>query len=76
MAHFNGTGLLTGEAADVNSGAGTLYFPKATVHLNGTGDMFMDSLIADKIDVGGDGRKTITRGYDGRNGGDEVYLVE
>jgi len=75
-AHFNGTGLLTGEAADVDSGAGTFYFPSATVKLNGTGDMFMESLISDKIEVGGDGRKTITKGYDGRHGGDEVFLVE
>jgi Flp pilus assembly protein TadG len=76
VAHFNGTGLLTGTASDVDSGAGTFYFPKATVTLNGTGDMFMESLVSDKIEVGGDGRKTITKGYDGRHGGDAVYLVE
>ena len=75
-AHFNGTGLTTGTAADIHSGAGTFYFPKATVKLNGTGDMYIDSMIADKIEVGGDGRKVVTKGYDGRKGGDEVYLVK
>ncbi|MGB7157819.1 MAG: TadE family protein [Tepidisphaeraceae bacterium] len=84
-AHFNGTGLFTGAESDDPStpdvdestaGAGTLYFPNATVHLNGTGDMFFNGLIADKIHVGGDGRKTVTRGWDGDDGGDKVYLVE
>jgi Flp pilus assembly protein TadG len=75
-ALFNGTGIFTGEAAGVDSGAGTLYFPQATVKLTGTGDMYFDSIVSDKIEVGGDGRKTVTRGYDGRNGGDAVYLVE
>jgi hypothetical protein len=75
-ASFNGTGLFTGTGAGVDSGAGTLYFPKASVELGGTGDMYINSLIADKIVVYGDGRKTVTKGYDGRKGGDEVYIVE
>lgn len=75
-AHFNGNGLLTGTAAGIDSGAGSLYFPSATVKLNGTGDMYLESIIADKIEVGGDGRKTVTRGYDGRPPGEPVYLVK
>jgi hypothetical protein len=84
-AHFNGTGLFTGAQSDDPStpevdeslaGAGTLYFPKATVHLNGTGDMYFNGLIGDKIHVGGDGLKKVTSGWDGDDGGDKVYLVE
>ena len=75
-AHFNGNSLFTGTAADVNSGAGTLYFPSAKVYLNGNGDMYLSSIIADKIETQGSGRKFITKGYDGRRGGDEVFLVE
>jgi hypothetical protein len=75
-AHFNGTGILSGTEGDPDSGTGTLYFPKATVKLNGTGDMTIESLISDKIEVGGDGRKMVLKGYDGNEGGDEVYLVE
>ena len=75
-AHFNGNSLFTGTAADVHSGAGALYFPVAKVYLNGNGDMYLDSVIADKIETQGSGRKFITKGYDGRKGGDAVYLVE
>ena len=84
-AHFNGTGLFSGGESDdpttpgideSTAGAGTLYFPKATVHLNGTGDMYFNGLIADKVWVGGDGRKTVTSGWDGDEGGDKVWLVE
>ena len=84
-AHFNGTGLFSGGEADDPStpgidestaGAGTLYFPKATVWLNGTGDMFFNGLISDKVVVSGDGRKTVTSGWDGDDGGDKVWLVE
>ena len=76
LAQFNGTGLFTGTAADVHSGAGTLYFPVASVEVGGTGDMYIDSIVADKITVYGDGKKYVTKGYDGRKGGDAVYLVE
>jgi hypothetical protein len=76
MAQFNGTGLFTGTAADVHSGAGTLYFPVAPIEVGGTGDMYVDSVIADKITVYGDGHKYVTKGYDGRKGGDAVYLIE
>jgi hypothetical protein len=75
-ALFNGTGLFTGAAANTDDSAGTLYFPKASVEVGGTGDMYINSIIADKIVVYGDGHKYITQGYDGRNGGDAVYLVE
>jgi Flp pilus assembly protein TadG len=76
LAQFNGTGLFTGTAAGIDSGAGTLYFPVATTEVGGTGDMYINSLIADKIVVYGDGKKYVTRGYDGKRGGDEVYIVE
>ena len=76
LAQFNGTGLFTGTAADTSSGAGTLYFPAASIEVGGTGDMYVDSIIADKIVVYGDGHKYVTKGYDGRKGGDAVYLVE
>jgi Flp pilus assembly protein TadG len=84
-AHFNGTGLLTGATVDdpategideSTQGAGTFYFPNATTFLNGTGDMFFRGLVADKIVIGGSGRKTVTGGYDGDRGGDKVWLVE
>ena len=75
-ALFNGTGVFTGMEGDPESGAGTLYFPKATTKLVGTGDMTFESLISDKIEVGGDGQKKVLKGYDGNEGGDEVYLVE
>jgi hypothetical protein len=75
-AHFNGNSLFTGTAADVHSGAGALYFPSAKVYLNGNGDMYLDSIIADKIETQGSGRKFITKGYAGRHGGDAVFLVE
>jgi hypothetical protein len=75
-AQFNGTGLFTGTGADVHSGAGTMYFPAASIEVGGTGDMYVDSVIADKIVVYGDGHKYVTKGYDGRKGGDAVYLVE
>ena len=84
-AHFNGTGLFSGAEEDdpttpdideSTAGAGTLYFPNATVHLNGTGDMYFNGLIADKIHVGGDGLKKVTSGWDGDDGGDKVWLVE
>jgi hypothetical protein len=76
LAQFNGTGLFTGTAADTHNGAGTMYFPKASIEVGGTGDMYVDSIIADKITVYGDGHKYVTKGYDGRKGGDAVYLVE
>jgi Flp pilus assembly protein TadG len=76
LAQFNGTGLFTGTSADIHGGAGTMYFPAATIEVGGTGDMYVDSIIADKIVVYGDGHKYVTKGYDGRKGGDVVYLVE
>jgi hypothetical protein len=76
LAQFNGTGLFTGTSADIHGGAGTMYFPAATIEVGGTGDMYVDSIIADKITVYGDGHKYVTKGYDGRKGGDVVYLVE
>jgi Flp pilus assembly protein TadG len=75
-AVFNGTSIFTGASADTDHGAGTLYFPAAKVTVGGNGNMYIDSLIADKIEVSGDGKKYITKGYDGRKGGDPVYLVE
>lgn len=76
MATFNGTSLFTGTDASIDGGAGTFYFPEAKVEFGGTGDMYIDSIIADQIHVYGSGKVTVTRGYDGRQGGDEVYLVE
>jgi hypothetical protein len=75
-ALFNGTGVYTGTAAGIGTPSGTMYFPKATVTLTGTGDMYIDSLISDKIEVGGDGTKYVTKGYEGDKGGGKVYLVE
>lgn len=84
-AHFNGTGLLSGATVDdpttegideSTQGAGTFYFPKATVYLNGTGDMYFHGLVADKIAVGGDGHKVVTGGYEGDRGADKVWLAE
>jgi hypothetical protein len=76
MATFNGTSLFTGTDASINGGAGTFYFPVAKVEFGGDGDMFIDSIVADQIHVYGGGKVTLTRGYDGNQGGDEVYLVE
>jgi hypothetical protein len=82
---FNGTGLFTGTTVDdpategideSTQGAGMFYFPKAKTVLSGTGDMFLRGLIADKIEIGGTGRKVVTGGYDGDRGGDKVWLVE
>jgi len=75
-AQFNGTGLFTGESTDTDHSSGTMYFPAAKVTVGGTGDMYIDSIVADKIEVSGDGHKYITRGYAGRQGGDVVYLIE
>jgi hypothetical protein len=85
QAQFNGTGLFSGAIVDDPStpdvdestaGAGTLYFPKATTLLNGTGDMYFHGLVADKVQVGGDGRKTVTGGHEGDRGADKVWLAE
>ncbi len=76
LANFNGTGLFTGTSADVHDSAGTLYFPAASVQLGGTGDMYINSIVADKITVYGTGHDYITQGYDGNKGGNVVYLVE
>ncbi|MEO6434163.1 MAG: hypothetical protein ABIP55_00155, partial [Tepidisphaeraceae bacterium] len=73
---LRGTGVFTGASADVNNSAGTMYFPAASLEIGGTGDMYVDSVVADKIVIYGAGTKYVTRGYDGRRGGDEVYLVE
>ena len=76
MAQFNGTSLFTGTDASIDGGAGAFYFPKAKVEFGGTGDMYIDSIIADQIHVYGTGKVIVTRGYDGNLGGDAVYLVE
>jgi hypothetical protein len=84
-AKFNGTGLLTGAAVDDPStpnfdestaGAGTFYFPKAKTYLLGTGDQYIRGLVADKIEVQGDGHKVVTGGYEGDRGADKVWLAE
>jgi hypothetical protein len=85
MATYNGTTLWTSSAEDdpetsdideSTQGTGTLYFPDATVELGGTGDMYFNGLIADKIVVYGDGMKHVTSGWDGDEGGEKVWLVE
>ena len=55
---------------------GTLYFPAAHLQIGGTGDGFGNQLIADTIEVFGDGAKTIV--YDGRFAavGNKIFLVE
>jgi len=58
------------------NGMGMLYFPTAKQYLLGTGDQFLRGLIADKIEVQGDGRKVVTGGYDGDDGADKVWLAE
>ena len=40
------------------------------------GERIMPDHVADKIETQGSGRKFINKGYDGRKGGDAVYLVE
>jgi hypothetical protein len=84
-AKFNGTGLLTGAAVDDPStpnfdestaGTGTFYFPKAKTYLLGTGDQYIRGLVADKIEVQGDGHKVVTGGYEGDRGADKVWLAE
>ena len=73
---YRGTGLFTGTESAANEGAGTMYFPKASIELGGTGDMYIDSVIANKIVVYGTGRKTVTQGWDGNEGARKVFLVE
>ena len=46
------------------------------MELGGNGEMYVDSIIADKITVYGNGRKYVTKGYEGNNGGGKVWLVE
>jgi hypothetical protein len=85
QADFNGTTLWTGAQTDDPStpdvdetaiGSGTFYFPKAKVDLGGTGDMYLNGLIADKIEVYGTGDKYVTDGYESDEGTRKVYLVE
>jgi hypothetical protein len=85
MAQFNGGTLWTGSQTDdpstpeVNEstiGTGTLYFPNAKLECGGTGDMYVNGLIADKIVVYGTGHKWVTGGYDSNKGNQQVYLVE
>ena len=57
VALFNGTGPLQG--LDGAAGIGTLYFPAATVDLGGTGDMYFNGIIADKVHVHGDGLRKV-----------------
>jgi hypothetical protein len=55
---FNGTAPITGfgDAA----GIGTLYFPAARVNLSGTADIYINGIVADKIEASGNGvRKVI-----------------
>ena len=73
---LNGTGVFTGTALDVNSAAGAMYFPSATLTVSGTGVQYIDSFVADKIVMSGSGQKYVTRGYDDVKGDDPVYLVE
>jgi Flp pilus assembly protein TadG len=55
---------------------GTLYFPSNHVYLSGTGDGFGNQLIANTVEVAGDG--IITINYDGRfpAPGNHVFLVQ
>lgn len=55
---------------------GALYFPQNHISIGGTGDGFGNQLIADTIEIFGNGEKTIV--YDGRfpAAGNEVFLVE
>jgi hypothetical protein len=76
QALVNGNATFTGTSADVHDGAGTLYFPNATLEVGGNGTMYINSIIADKIIVSGSGIKYVTQGYDGNTGGNVVYLVE
>jgi len=76
QADFNGTSVYTGTSADVQGASGILYFPAAKILLDGTGDMYVDRIVADKIEDTGSGRKIVTRHYNGRQGGDPVYLIE
>ena len=57
VALFNGAGPLQGSPD--GTGIGTLYFPAATVDLAGTGDMYFDGIIADKVHVHGVGLRKV-----------------
>jgi hypothetical protein len=77
-AQFNGTGLVTGDGSSVDSPCGVFYFPVAHVQIGGNQnqEMYIDSIVANTIEVYGNGEIHITRGYDNEHGGDPVYLVE
>lgn len=75
-AVFTGTGFMNDPIIDPEDAAGTLYFPSATVEVGGTGDTYINQLIADKIEIYGTGVKSIL--YDGRfpAPGAKVFLVK
>jgi hypothetical protein len=54
---FNGATSYRGFGNAV--GIGTLYFPDATLELGGTGDMYVNGIIADKVLVYGSGLKQV-----------------
>jgi Flp pilus assembly protein TadG len=61
---------------DPDNPGGTLYFPVAPIEVGGTGDIYINQLIADMITISGSGTKQIA--YDGRYpaAGNTVFLVQ
>jgi hypothetical protein len=80
--NFNGGTLFKGyddphTALDEGAaGAGTFYLPSAKVEFGGTADMWFNGLIADKIEVYGNGKVNVTGGYNTNKGTLHVYLME
>jgi hypothetical protein len=57
IAALNGGSSYTGFGDSI--GIGTLYFPAAKLQLGGTGDIYMNGIIADKVEVFGTGVKKV-----------------
>ena len=75
-ASFNGDGLMSGSATDTLMGIGTLYFPSALLQVGGNGEAYVNRLVANKIEVYGNGTKKVTEGYTPLGGREHVFLVE
>ncbi len=74
-AKLVGGGTVTGLSSA--QGAGTMYFPAALFEMGGNNSQFyINSLIANKVEVRGTGDIYITRGYETTSAGDKVYLAE
>lgn len=68
--------LSTPDVDESTIGAGTFYFPAASIEMGGTGDITFNGLIADKVEVYGSGNVNVTGGYESNKGRANVYLVQ